>query len=192
MALQRARRGESGGVLSPETAAQMLRPQHAPFGLGLLVNDSGRFEHGGSNRGFRCVFYAEDDTALVVMTNGSSGAGLYGEIARGVAPVLGWQGFEPETRSLSSTPVALDGYAGKYAIAAFGNYPFVIEQRDGHLVAARDEGANYLEFYAETKTRFIAETGWELEFHIDDSGTVDSVKSSGGGGVPPFTAQRAE
>jgi CubicO group peptidase (beta-lactamase class C family) len=190
--LQRAKRGEASGLLSREMATSMLTLHLKPFGLGVIVNDRGRFEHSGSTVGYRCVFYAEDDTAVVIMTNGTNGAELYREIMRGLAPTLGWEGFEPDPRSLSPTSVALDAYAGTYEITAFNNYPFVIEVQDDHLAAVRDGGANTLALYPESAARFISEVGMELVFHFDDLGNVDAVESMGGSGVPPFTARRAD
>ncbi|HKS05692.1 MAG TPA: serine hydrolase domain-containing protein [Gemmatimonadaceae bacterium] len=91
IAIARAYRGESGGVLSPAMAREMVRPQTvlptsgqgaAPagtwWGLGVQVSGTARdflFTHGGRDEGFVASFayWPERDVGLVVLTNSTNG-----------------------------------------------------------------------------------------------------------------------
>jgi len=93
--LQEARAGISHRLLSQETATDMLTPRFDGRGLGIRVLGEGRsarFEHGGSNAGFRCQMVAMMETGdgAVVMTNSDAGAVLAAEIIRSIAKEYRW------------------------------------------------------------------------------------------------------
>src|SRR5262249_30034409 len=76
--LQRSLRGDSNRVLSTQAVRRMLTPVVDDYGLGLGIRGSGdslRFEHGGSNEGFKCTLtaFAHRGQGAVVMTNGDLG-----------------------------------------------------------------------------------------------------------------------
>ena len=142
MAIAAARRGDSGGVVSPAMARQMLTVQAAPTGLGPFLEGEGRgfnFGHGGSNEGYRCqlVYFPETGQGAAVMTNGDAGSSVIQQVLFAIAAEYGWPDYGP--RSIEA--VALDSatraaYVGDYATSE----PF---EATGHVTAA--EGRLYLE-----------------------------------------------
>ena len=90
ISLMKSYRGETGGVLSPTMAREMLRPQTALpntrvwpppgtwwWGLGVAVTGSGRdfsFTHVGRDEGFTASlrFFPERDAGIVIMTNATN------------------------------------------------------------------------------------------------------------------------
>ena len=130
--LQRAYNGETGRILSPETARLMLTRQAGTYGLGFGVGgegDSLRFEHGGSNQGFRAFFMALAQTGqgIVVMTNGEGGGELGMEIMRALAREYGLPGYEVRERdAVRLDAAALAAYAGGYQTVPEGSDPPVM------------------------------------------------------------------
>lgn len=143
LAIDAARRGEPGAILSPGMAAQMLTEQKGGFGLGPRVQGSGpafRFGHGGSNAGFRAqvVFFPETGQGAAVMTNGAGGGALIDEVLRTLALEHGWPALAPE--SVTPAPVdeaAVEGLVGEYS-ARFG-------EREVRARIQRESGRLFLE-----------------------------------------------
>jgi CubicO group peptidase (beta-lactamase class C family) len=80
-------------VLSEALYKELLTPQAGgPTGLGLFLNQSGRFAHNGANLGFRCLLVGCRDTgqAAVVMTNADSGGPVHQEVVGAIAREYGW------------------------------------------------------------------------------------------------------
>ena len=97
IAIQRARLGLAGAVLSRESA-RLMTTEFLPgsFGLGfelLLPSDKEKrfFGHTGGNKGFRCILLASlrDGNGVVVMTNGDVFDAV-SEIARKILAGYGW------------------------------------------------------------------------------------------------------
>jgi CubicO group peptidase (beta-lactamase class C family) len=122
LAIDAARRGEPGAILSPAMAAQMLTEQKGGFGLGPRVQGSGpafRFGHGGSNAGFRAqvVFFPETGQGAAVMTNGAGGGALIEEVLRTLAAEHRWPALAPErVTPVSLDEAALQGLVGEYSV----------------------------------------------------------------------------
>jgi CubicO group peptidase (beta-lactamase class C family) len=128
--LQRAARGEPGGLLSAEMAGAMLTPTApttGPFGgpsmgLGLFLHGDGAassFGHGGGDEGFVCRLHAYRDRGLgaVVMTNSDREHPLIDEVLRGLAVEHGWPGYLPETPAAAQVePAAIDRHVGVYEL----------------------------------------------------------------------------
>lgn len=99
--LQRAVRGDSGEVLEPASAREMLTPQHLkgdPIGISFFLparGDSARFEHGGWDEGFltQFVMYVRGGRGAVVMVNSTEGLDLMSEILRSIAREYSWPGY---------------------------------------------------------------------------------------------------
>ena len=129
--VQRAYKGEEGRILTPETARLMLTRSAGQYGLGfgvLAEGDSLRFQHGGSNRGFRAFFMATAGTGqgVVVMTNGDGGADVAMEILRSIAREYGLPGYEAREReAVRVDAAALAAYAGSYATVPDGGDPVI-------------------------------------------------------------------
>lgn len=101
IALQAAYAGRPGALLSPVSAAAMMTPVDAGYGLGVFLGRRGGhsyFQHGGGNEGFQCNSFAFLDGSrqgLIVMTNSDGGGRLAGEILRAVSDVYAWGAFDP-------------------------------------------------------------------------------------------------
>jgi CubicO group peptidase (beta-lactamase class C family) len=181
--VQRAYKGETGRILTPETARQMLSVQSGSYGLGFSLNgegDSLRFEHGGSNQGFRAYFLAQAGTGkgVVVMTNGENGGELGMEILRAVAREYGLPGFAARERdAVRLDAAALAAYAGGYASVPDGNDPPVpVEvEADGDVlrITVARVGWNRRPLRASAPdTFFFLDNPGEIVFTRDASGAV--------------------
>jgi CubicO group peptidase (beta-lactamase class C family) len=181
--LQRAYNGETGRVLSPEMARLMMTVQSGSYGLGFAVSgqgDSLRFEHGGSNQGFRAFFMAMAQTGkgVVVMTNGENGGELGMEVMRSVAREYGLPGYEARERdAVRLDAAALAAYAGGYQTVPEGNDPPIpVEiQVDGDVlrITVARVGWNRRPLRASAPdTFFFLQNPGELVFTRDASGAV--------------------
>jgi hypothetical protein len=161
----------------------MLTRQSGSYGLGFAVNgegDSLRFEHGGSNQGFRAFFMATAQTGkgVIVMTNGENGAELAMEILRAVAREYGLSGFAARERdALRLDAAALAAYAGSYQTAPEGNDPPTpMEiQLDGDVLSvtvARLGWARRPLRASAPDTCFFLQNAGEIVFTRDGSGAV--------------------
>jgi CubicO group peptidase (beta-lactamase class C family) len=97
--LNRAAMGQTGALLTPGTAREMLTPQHGGWGLGPALRGTGTslcYSHEGGNVGYRAFIVGCPGTGqgVVVMTNGDAGDNLYSEIVRGIAAAYGWPQFQ--------------------------------------------------------------------------------------------------
>jgi CubicO group peptidase (beta-lactamase class C family) len=126
MAIDQARDGTPGAILSLEMAAQMLTRQLDGYGLGPELEGEGRafrFGHGGSNPGYRAqlTYFPETGQGVAILVNGDGGDPLIDEIQRAVAAEYGWPALAP----LRVLPVALDSaavhaLAGEYTVELGG------------------------------------------------------------------------
>jgi CubicO group peptidase (beta-lactamase class C family) len=105
LAVQLAARGDTGGVITPASAREMITPVGVgPFAVGLLPAQMGEgwyISHGGSNWGFRGNFWGHvrKGYGVVVLTNGDGGGAVINEIRDRVAAAYGWDStFEPLRR----------------------------------------------------------------------------------------------
>jgi hypothetical protein len=99
---------DAGGVLKPESWAEVYRPARLnsgktyPYGFGwFLENGQGRvYQHGGAWQGFQTFFirYLDERIAVVVLTNSSSASPEV--IARGVAAR-----YEPKLKLPPAVPI---------------------------------------------------------------------------------------
>ncbi|MBI5473411.1 MAG: beta-lactamase family protein [Ignavibacteriae bacterium] len=94
IALWRSYHGISDALLPKQLAREMLTRQVDDFGLGFSLPSAGvpRFQHGGSNGGYRCfmVLSIDQPDGVVIMTNGDSGEPLLWEIFEAIAHAYGW------------------------------------------------------------------------------------------------------
>lgn len=95
LAVGRSYRGESGGLLKPETARAMLTPVPHGSALGFGISGRGkseRYRHSGGNEGFRgfVVAFTAAGRGVVVLTNSDAGSVLYQEILDAVSREYGW------------------------------------------------------------------------------------------------------
>jgi CubicO group peptidase (beta-lactamase class C family) len=93
--LWRSYHGKSDTLLPQHLARLMLTRQIDDFGLGFSLPSEGifRFQHGGSNAGYRChlVLSVESGDGVVIMTNGNSGEKVINEVFQAIALAYGWK-----------------------------------------------------------------------------------------------------
>jgi CubicO group peptidase (beta-lactamase class C family) len=93
--LWRSYHGLSDTLLPQRLARLMLTRQIDDFGLGFLLPSGGvfRFQHGGSNVGYRChlVLSVDIPDGVVIMTNGDSGEKVINEVFQAIALAYGWK-----------------------------------------------------------------------------------------------------
>jgi CubicO group peptidase (beta-lactamase class C family) len=125
--LTKSYNGETGGILSPAMAQQMIsklqptgpRGGNGFYGLGVGVAgeaDSISFSHGGRDEGFvaNVVMWPKLGKGLVILTSGVSGA-LLSEIRRAFNETYGMPGPpRPERTAVPVDPASLPGLAGRY------------------------------------------------------------------------------
>lgn len=181
--VQRAYGGETGRILTPETARRMLATQAGSYGLGFGVNgegDSLRFEHGGANQGFRAYLLALAKTGkgVVVMTNGENGGELGLEILRAVAREYGLPGYAARERdAVRVEPAALAAYAGGYSTVPDGDgAPVLVDvEADGDVlrITVARVGWDRRPLRASAQdTFFFLDNPGEIVFTRDASGAV--------------------
>jgi CubicO group peptidase (beta-lactamase class C family) len=95
IAIASAREGQPHSLLSQKTATAMLTRQKDLYGLGPLLEGSGRafaFSHGGNNPGYTTqVFYLpETRQGVAILVNKAGADLLIDEIMRAVAGEYGW------------------------------------------------------------------------------------------------------
>ena len=146
LAVARAYRGESGGIVSPATARAMLTPVAGDYGLGfglerIDIDAEGEiwFVHGGSNEGFQAFFAMRTDgTGAIVMTNGENGFPLAVEILRAISAEYDLPVFRANERAaVELDAAALAALAGEYRAThpQFGDLDLELRVADGELQA---------------------------------------------------------
>lgn len=128
IAIDAARRGRPGGVLSPTMAKAMLtRQEGGDYGLGPLLEDEGRafrFGHGGANTGYRSqlIYFPATGQGAVVMVNGDGGDLMTDEILRGLAVDHDWPALKPKPVQAATLDIsALDRLVGAYDLVFAGD-----------------------------------------------------------------------
>ncbi|MDO1500945.1 serine hydrolase domain-containing protein [Winogradskyella maritima] len=94
--MQKSLKGESNKLLSKDMTEKMMTPflEGEATGFGVFISEilgEKYFQHGGSNEGFKCHYYAslEDGNGVVVMVN-SENYDIITEIFRSVVKVYEW------------------------------------------------------------------------------------------------------
>jgi CubicO group peptidase (beta-lactamase class C family) len=172
IAIQRGIEGENGPVLTASMIEEMLTPPVGDdYGLGLGIGE-GRFQHGGSNEGFRCVMTAflEDGDGVVVMTNADNGSGLIRMILSALFERFGWQGFEPEEKVVIDLDrKRLQRYVGRYVVDGFGEVELTLADPGDRLLYVLPDGSGG-EMRPQSETEFFdPEDGQQIRFRIDDA-----------------------
>ena len=92
--LWRSYHGRSDSLLPQQLAREMLTRQIEDFGLGVYLPSAGvfRFQHGGSNVGYKCRMglSVESGSGVVIMTNGDSGEEVINEVFQAIGLAYGW------------------------------------------------------------------------------------------------------
>jgi CubicO group peptidase (beta-lactamase class C family) len=190
--VQRAYGGETGRVISPGTARQMLTVQSGVYGLGFSLSgraDTLVFGHGGSNAGFRgfAAAVAGSGRGVVVMTNGDNGNDLGMEIVRSVAREYALPLARPDVRDAIAMDAAeLAAFVGTYARPVTqGQQPVTMTLRlEGGVLRADVPAAGWQGRTIRPSapdTFFFLESPGTLTFERDASGAVTALAVNGVG-----------
>jgi CubicO group peptidase (beta-lactamase class C family) len=175
--VQRSLVGQSNHVLNSAMTNAMLTPGKNHWGLGVEVGGSDAkpyFTHGGSNEGFQSLFvaYEKDGNGAVVMTNGAGGLEIADEVMRSIAVEYDWPDFQPAVRTLAKVDRnVLERYVGTYIATPTFSVAYTLE---GDQLFAQATGQKKFPIFPESESKFFMKVvDAEIEFHVDDKGTVD-------------------
>jgi len=174
--LAKAANGETGHVLSPKTAKEMLTPVKSDYGLGLSVQGATARKyvyHNGSNAGYKAVILAYPDTGdgVVVLTNGDQGYQLSEAIVRAVAVEYGWPDYHPIERPVvPMSPAEQAKFAGTFTIG--GDDDFTIRRDGDRLVADIWKGVVDPLFPDTASSFFITAQDLTISFSDPDHGML--------------------
>ena len=187
LAIQRSLRGGDGGVLSPETAREMLTPVRENAGLGLFIeNREGGtyFQHGGADEGFQALLVASRDggRGIAVMANSDNGGAIASEILRAVALEYDWPGLlEDPVEAVRLSADVLEDSAGRYAIGPSQVARLTVE--DGELIARVSLQDFASRLYPLGDDVFLSdELGGRLRFVRDAAGEITGIEGAEGPG----------
>ena len=115
--IDEARDGKAHAILAKKTATEMLTSQHDLYGLGPILEGSGRafrFGHGGNNAGYlaQLVYFPETNQGAAIMVNNGKADVLIDEILRAIAVEYHWPAFVPER--VTAVPFDATKIAGAY------------------------------------------------------------------------------
>jgi CubicO group peptidase (beta-lactamase class C family) len=185
LCLQRAYGGRTGELITPATAAAMatVPPGGKVFGLGPKIIGHGRgrrFQHGGSNTGYKCGSNAflDGSRGAVVFTNSDNGTGLAEEIFMAISRVYAWPDYQREPRVKSVLPASqIDGYAGTYQLDPGAAFPTLEIGREGNTLDYQMGMFPRRPIFAETSTRFFSpESLFDIRFVLDADGRATEVE----------------
>jgi CubicO group peptidase (beta-lactamase class C family) len=184
MAIADARGGKPHAILLRKTAAAMLTPQNGVYGLGPLLEGSGRafaFSHGGNNPGYttQLLYFPETRQGLAILTNKVGADLLIDEITRAVAREYGWPSHQPgRLMPIEISAAELAQIAGQYAVSVSGSTdaaPAAIRAEAGHLVLDCASIVVHDEVVAVTPTRLVSpEWGYSVDLQRNGRGDVVS------------------
>jgi CubicO group peptidase (beta-lactamase class C family) len=200
VAIDQARDGAPGGILSQAMAAQMLTVQKDLYGLGPELEGTGRafrFGHGGSNPGFRAqlTYFPETGQGAVVMVNGDGGDLLIDEIQRGIAAEYGWPALAPVRMTPADiSEAATLALTGEYAMrtdpASAETLPATVSRDGGRILFGAPPLLSGDEIVPESDTSFVSPLwGYRIVFDVDASGRATGFTLTYAANV--FTATRA-
>lgn len=200
-ALLASYRGNDG--LLPQPLALQMMSEVAPGdrGLGPELAGSGptrRFLHNGSNDSYKAGIegYPESGDGFVILTNGSNGGALRGEIRNALSDALG-HGVKPVIRTLNPALLVatFPEFAGRYVLDAgvpmdlrgaladwFEVDSLEIRVADGALQLVTPDEEEPAALMPLTPVRFFSgEVGAELQFQRRADGKVHAVSVEAGG-----------
>lgn len=198
--------GRSRGVLTQESAREMLTPQRERMGLGFVVRPAdtlGFFSHSGGNLGYRAhmEMFAALGKGVVVMTNSDAGHPLSALIVTAVARAYGWpdaaqrQLSEDNARLLlrqiaevgvvrTRVPVAttlLTRYSGHYELAKGFEFSITADSVGNRLLVRLGDQARLPAYALSERMFFFESVEAQLEFVSDAAGHVTKLLLHQGG-----------
>ncbi|MBD8541262.1 beta-lactamase family protein [Oxalobacteraceae sp. CFBP 8761] len=173
IAIQQGAAGATDGVLTPAMTRTMLQSVKNDYALGLSIQDGGKgFSHGGSNQGFKAVFYAAvaDGSGAVILTNGDNGIDVAAGLMRAIAYEYQWNSNQTKLRkAVALAPETQRTLVGRYKLD--GAPDFDIAERKGQLMV--NQGGQWEPLYAESdKVLFVLSRDIELRQQDADNGQI--------------------
>lgn len=174
MAIDASRDGRPHAILSQKTAAEMLTSQKDLYGLGPVLEGSGRafaFGHGGNNPGYttQVIYFPETNQGAAILVNKVGADQLLDEITRAIAATYHWPAMQPER--VKPFPFDASTLAGNYEVRFPGAEPspatIVVEKGRLYLTAAPI--LEHDELVAVSATELIS-PAWGYRMQLDASG----------------------
>jgi CubicO group peptidase (beta-lactamase class C family) len=142
IAVADARDGEARSFLTQKTATAMLTRQKDLYGLGPMLEGSGRsfaFSHGGNNPGYttQVIYFPETGQGIAILTNKVGADLMIDALMRAVAGEYRWPAHQP--RRVTPAPLTaaeLASIPGNYALRFPGApeaTPAVVRLENGRL-----------------------------------------------------------
>lgn len=190
LAIDAARRGDAGAILSQATVTEMLTIQKGTVGLGPFIEGQGtelHFGHGGANEGFRAtvIFFPGTGQGAAVMSNNDSGDSLNQELLYAIGQEYGWPGYGPKTVAVVTLDsLTLAKIAGDYLLTyQKQEIPLTASAGGGRLVVTSPPlGTDTL--VAMSPTSFISLTrGMQFDFTIFETSVATGVTVTLGPGT---------
>ncbi len=167
-----AHEGETGHVLTPEMAREMMKPVAdarpvviGSVGLGMFTTGTGddlMFFHNGHNPGFHASFVGlpKQKKGMVVMTNTEAGPELMLEVARAIAAEYHWPestGMLPKLKPPGkSSPATMRSLVGAYSGGfLLGQGLSVVVRLDGDVLFAKVDETEEVRLYPVSETDFV-------------------------------------
>ncbi len=168
----------TGALLSPESHAEMIRPERNQYGLGwFLGNRAGHAHigHGGGINGFATAFdrYPEDKLCVVVLSNLENSQ--VEPIAENLAKIAFGEKVDlPRVRTaISVAPEILDKYVGRYRLMPTMTFDV---RRDGDHLVGEPSGQPAVPLFAESESLFYPKVvDATIEFVANDQGEIDAL-----------------
>ncbi|MBV8516975.1 MAG: beta-lactamase family protein [Acidobacteria bacterium] len=129
IAIDASRAGTSGAPLSRGLASQMLTPQKDVYGLGPVLEGSGRafrFSHGGNNPGYttQFIYFPETHQGAAILVNRVGADQLIDELTRAIAEEYDWPALKPlRVTPATLADAAIANLTGAYALQFPGSDP---------------------------------------------------------------------
>jgi CubicO group peptidase (beta-lactamase class C family) len=186
MYVQAAVRGETGQLLTPALAKDLVTRQNSgQHGLGPSIFEVGefaRFGHGGVDEGFEAhmVAYVARGQGVVIMANSQLSQMLFSEVEASVARAYAWPGYTiaPQIEAQPISKTMLERLPGKYRLSP--QTTAILNARDGRLFFdVVDFGP--IEIFAKSATELFAPPMGPMTFQaVETDGKVTALKTSTG------------
>ena len=164
----------AGKLLSAESFQKMFTPYKNGYGYGWGIGkqfDRKMISHNGGINGFSTIIsrYPDDKVTIIVLANMQTNAA--GRIAKALAGMV--FGVPPVVHTeIKIDPALLDGYAGKYELAAA---VFTVS-KDGERLMINPEGQPKAQLFPMAQDRFFLKVvDAEVEFKRDAQGKVSEM-----------------
>lgn len=184
IAIADARDGKARSILSQKTATAMLMRQKDLYGLGPLLEGSGRsfaFSHGGNNPGYttQVTYFPETGQGIAILTNKVGADLLIDALMRAVATEYRWPARQP--RRVTPEPLTdaeLASITGNYALrfpGASDATPVDVRLENGRIYLDLPPIFTHDELVPLSSTQLVsAAWGYSMDLRRNNGGVVTS------------------